>query len=75
MNDGQFMEVKVKQNTAIDFEQAVKASGYASFEKGSICYYNGSYYIAKNTVSVSTSSTPTRNPEVNTNEWIKLKTS
>lgn len=64
-----FMEIKSpdSQTTPVNWSDALSSSS-TSYEKGSICYYNGSYYVAKNNVPISNGHSPENKP----GEWLKL---
>ena len=74
-NDGAFMKIKSpeEQSTPVDWNTAV-SNGSATYPRGSICYYNGSYYVAKYNVQISTNPYWKTDPVNNSdpNAWVKL---
>ena len=72
-NEGGFMEIKSPdaQTTPVKWSDAVSSSS-TSYEKGSICYYNGSYYVAKYNVQISDTPYWKTDPVHNPSAWLKL---
>jgi len=72
-NNGSFMEIKSPdaQSTPVSWTDAVDSSS-RSYERGSICYYSGSYYVAKYNVQISDTQYWKTDPVNNPNAWIKL---
>lgn len=67
IHDGGFREITASQATPVSWTQ-----NSGTYNKGDICLYNGSYYIAQ--WGVSTNETPDnkKNPVNNAGAWIKL---
>lgn len=72
-NDGVFMKIKSpeEQSTPVDWNTAV-SNGSTTYPRGSICYYNGSYYVANYNVTISSNPDWKTDPVNNPGAWAKL---